>query len=194
MQRQQHHGCQYREREEKTTAGRIAFQLPLQLVEKARIAKSHKSFAAEIIVFLARSILGLNLLGHLPPSVIRVKTRHARGNRGRARAEVLVATARTGNHRNEGKVWGRGDEGRLIMVTSSVASECFIATLEVCTHVQDWARRSHFLVYVAAGDHTRDVHKHSFPRCRSWVNRSISHVNASEAKSSPRQSPGSNAG
>jgi hypothetical protein len=29
-------------------------------------------------------------LGHLPPSVIRVKTRHVRGDRGRARAEVLL--------------------------------------------------------------------------------------------------------
>src|SRR5262245_52832579 len=38
------------------------------------------------------STRGLNLLGH-PPSVIRVKSRHARSDRVRARAEVLLVYA-----------------------------------------------------------------------------------------------------
>ena len=38
-----------------------------------------------------------------------------------------VATARTGNHRNEGKVWSRGDEGSSTM-TSSIASASAVET------------------------------------------------------------------
>src|SRR5262245_56917376 len=39
-----------------------------------------------------------------------------------------VTTARHVSHCKEGNEQGRGNEGRLIMMTSSVASECFIVT------------------------------------------------------------------
>src|SRR5262245_42835857 len=39
-----------------------------------------------------------------------------------------VTTARHVSHRKERNEQGRGNEGRLIMMTSSVASECFIVT------------------------------------------------------------------
>src|SRR5262245_58220884 len=50
----------------------------------------HQPTSEPAVPLLAGSARGPNRLGHPPPSVIRVKTRHARSDRGRARAEVLL--------------------------------------------------------------------------------------------------------
>jgi hypothetical protein len=50
----------------------------------------HQPTSELAVRLLAASPRGLNRLGHPPPSVIRVKSRHARSDRVRARAEVLL--------------------------------------------------------------------------------------------------------
>src|SRR5262249_34384093 len=48
----------------------------------------HQPTSEPAVPLLAGSTRGLNRLSHPPPTVIRVKTRHARSDRGRARTEV----------------------------------------------------------------------------------------------------------